>query len=312
MTTPASLRNLNLNLLLHLDALLTQRSVSRAAEYLGLSQPTVSSALRRLRRHFGDELLISGPAGRGLTPLGVQLRPLVAAALSSAERVFASVTTFDPVSSTREFCLLATDYWVASVGSALANALAAAGSSVRLRFAPLTSDIADNAADALRAVDGVLSPHGVLRGVRYAELFSTEWVCLVDAAHSGVGSELTMSDLASLPWVVVEGGPVPDAPRWDSLAMRQLRQAGIEPGIAVTVESYLAAPWFVAGTNRITIVHRSLAGRLADTMGLRTVACPIELRPLRLALWWHPQFDGDAGHRWLRGILASLAAELQV
>jgi DNA-binding transcriptional LysR family regulator len=312
MTEPPPLRNLNLNLLSHLDALLAYRSVSGAAGHLGLSQPTVSSALGRLRRHFGDELLVRTGSERGLTPLGIELRPLVSAALASAERVFTSTTVFDPASAAREFRLLATDYWAASVGSALAAAVAEQGPGIRLRFAGLGSEVSDRSVDVLRSVDGVLSPHGVLRGVPHRDLLSAEWVCVVDAANARVGAELSVADLAELPWVVVSVDPSSETARSESLALRQLRQAGIEPNIAVTLDSYLTVPWFVAGSERIAVVHRGLAQRFAGEMGLRMLPCPVELRPLRVALWWHPQFDADAGHRWLRGVLRAATADLPV
>jgi DNA-binding transcriptional LysR family regulator len=312
MTEPAPLRNLNLNLLSHLDALLTCRSVSRAAGRLGLSQPTVSSALQRLRRHFGDDLLVRSGSASELTPLGIELRPLVSVALVSAERVFTSTTVFDPASARREFRLLATDYWVASVGSALAAAVAERGPAIRLRFARLDGAVSEHAVDVLRGVDGVLSPHGVLRGVPHRDLLRAEWVCVVDGANARVGAELSVADLAELPWVVVSGDASSETARSESLALRQLRQAGIEPDVAVTLDSYLAVPWFVAGSGRIAVVHRGLARRVAGEMGLRMLPCPVELRPLRVALWWHPQFDADTGHRWLRDLLRDVAADLSV
>lgn len=307
---PAPLRNLNLNLLEHLDALLTQRTVSGAAERLGLSQPTVSSALQRLRRHFGDELLVRSGAGHELTPLAVELRPLVAAAIAAAERVFTSTTVFDPVTSTREFRLVAGDYWVASVGAALARAVEELRSSVRLRFGKPARSVVERTTDTLRTVDGVLSPHGEIRGVRHTDLCTAEWGCLVDAGNTRVGERLTQADLLALPWVSV--ATAPDQPQRETLALRRLRLAGVDPRVAVTVESFLAVPRMIAGTDRIAIVHRGMVGWLAESKGLRLLPCPVELDPLRLALWWHPQFEADAGHRWLRDTLRDVTRDLEV
>jgi DNA-binding transcriptional LysR family regulator len=312
MVDHAPLRNLNLNLLLHLDALLTYHSVSRAAEQIGLSQPTLSAALQRLRRHFHDELLVRTNNRSELTPLGADLRPLVAAALASAERVFTSTTVFDPATSTREFCLIASDYWVAVLGAALAEAVARLGATVRLRFTGTTPETTERTVELLRTVDGVVIPHGDLHGVRHTDLLTAEWVCIADPANSRIGESLTKADLSALPWVNVAGTPVYSAVPWESFALRQLRQAGVEPAVSVTVESFLAVPWFIAGTDRIAVVHRQMAHRLADPLGLRVLACPVELRPLRVALWWHPQFAEDLGHRWLRALLTSVAADLVV
>jgi DNA-binding transcriptional LysR family regulator len=101
-----NLGNLDLNLLVSLDALLEQRSVTRAAEQMGLSQPALSASLARLRRHFGDELLSRVGNTYRLTPLAVQLRPRVRLALDGVERVFSAQPDFDPAESTREFSVL--------------------------------------------------------------------------------------------------------------------------------------------------------------------------------------------------------------
>jgi DNA-binding transcriptional LysR family regulator len=106
------LNNLNLNLLVHLDALLAQRGVSGAAEQLDRSQPTVSSALARLRRHFGDDLLRRRGSGYELTPLAVNLRPLVADAIAGVERAFMNRSEFDPKTSRREFVVATADFWL--------------------------------------------------------------------------------------------------------------------------------------------------------------------------------------------------------
>ena len=307
---PDALRNLNLNLLLHLDALLAYRSVSQAARHLGLSQPTVSAALHRLRRQFQDELLIRAGAHAELTPLGLQLQPLTSAALASVERVFTSTAVFDPATSEREFSLLGIDHWVASVGSVLAARVDRVAPGVRLRFGRVTADLFGGGTEALRTVDGVLGAHGFLRGVGHTDISVDEWVCIVDAGNGRVGERLTQDDVNVLPWAVaVNESTAGSEPRAEPLGMGQLRQAGIEPRITASVESYLAVPWFVAGTERIAIVHRRFAEKIADGMGLRVLECPIPLRPLKLALWWHPQFERDAGHLWLRETLRSLYSD---
>src|SRR3712207_5271392 len=131
-----NLARLDLNLLVSLDALLQERSVTRAAAQMGLSQPALSASLARLRRHFGDELLTRVGNESRLTPLAVQLRDLVRIALSGVERVFAAQTEFDPASSTREFSVLVSDYVVAVLGDTIAALLAEEAPHTRLRLTP--------------------------------------------------------------------------------------------------------------------------------------------------------------------------------
>src|ERR1700733_13882015 len=100
---PVNFASLDLNLLVSLDALLQQASVTRAANQMGLSQPALSASLARLRRHFDDELLTRVGNEYRLTPMALQLKELARVALSGVERVFTAQPAFDPASSTREF-----------------------------------------------------------------------------------------------------------------------------------------------------------------------------------------------------------------
>src|SRR3954467_15281366 len=145
-TAWVNLAGLDLNLLVSLDALLQERSVTRAAARMGLSQPALSASLARLRRHFGDELLTRVGNDYRLTPLAVQLKELARIALSGVERVFTAQPEFDPGSSTREFSLVVSDYVVALLGDTIAGLLPEEAPHPRLRFsanAPSTVERAD-------------------------------------------------------------------------------------------------------------------------------------------------------------------------
>jgi len=121
--TNVQLANLDLNLLVSLDVLLQERSVTRAAARLGLSQPTLSTTLARLRRHFGDELLTRVGNRYELTPLAADLLPRTADAVSVVQKIFARQPEFEPAESDREFAVLASDYVITVFGQALAVAL---------------------------------------------------------------------------------------------------------------------------------------------------------------------------------------------
>ena len=138
----AHLANLDLNLLVALRELLRERSVTRAAERLGMTQPAASAALSRLRRHFGDELLIRDRGEYTLTALGAQLAEQVDAVCAAAERLFAASADFDPASSEREFTLVMADYTIVVMGEALSQVIARAARRalrVRVRRAARTS-----------------------------------------------------------------------------------------------------------------------------------------------------------------------------
>jgi hypothetical protein len=155
---PVNLSRLDLNLVVALRALLEERNVTRAGERIGLSQPAMSAALSRLRRHFDDELLARTGNSYELTPLGTALRDRSATACDLLERVFSSQADFDPAAETREFTLLASDYGAAVFGAALARALHQEAPGIRLTFQHPAPSVVENAAAVLSTVDGLLLP----------------------------------------------------------------------------------------------------------------------------------------------------------
>ncbi|MGW3283457.1 LysR family transcriptional regulator [Streptomyces sp. NPDC001002] len=303
------LRSLNLNLLLHLDALLSRRSVSGAAETLELSQPSVSAALGRLRRHFGDPLLIRQGNRYELTPLAMHLRPLVSDAVDGAERVFMTQGEFDPATARREFTVLASDFWLEVMGPTISRLLTERMPSASVRF-ELPRDVQLEAPmDGLRNVDGVLAPRGALHGPRHLELLSTQWRCVVSADNPRVGGTLDLDTLAALPWAVFADRSS-TAHDVTSIVMRQVRLSGITPRVEVSAGTFSALPAFVRGTDRVAVVHRSLAEQAARTMGLRVLPPPFPTNPLVQAFWWHPHRDHDRGHQWFRDLLRAAARRI--
>jgi DNA-binding transcriptional LysR family regulator len=300
-----NLTNLDLNLLITLDALLEQRSVSKAAEQVGLSQPAVSAQLARLRRHFGDDLLARFGNHYRLTPLAVQLRPRVRTAITGVERVFAAEPDFTPSTSTREFSLVMSDYGVAVLGPAVAAELATVAPAARLRFSPNTPQLVDAALTAMTSIDLLVMPHGFTDGLSHHDLYSDTWICLISADNPDVGEELTTDQLRNMPWVASYHGPTAATP-----ASRQMRMLGIEPHVQVVTENFLTVPALVAGTPRVALLQRRLADEISEEVGVRTLPCPFDVGPLVEAMWWHPMYDTDPEHRYLRDLMTRVAAGL--
>jgi DNA-binding transcriptional LysR family regulator len=298
------LASLDLNLLVSLDALLQQRSVTRAAAQMGLSQPALSASLARLRRHFGDELLTRVGNEYRLTPLAAQLKELARLALSGVERVFTAQLGFDPASSTREFSLFMSDYGVAVLGDTIAGLLAEEAPSARLRFSANTPSVVDRADQALLSADLLVLPHGFVGDLPHRDLYRDEWVCIVSSDNAEVGDELTVGHLETLPWVATYHGPTASTP-----AARQMRMLGIEPHVQVVTESFLTVPALVAGTDRVALLQRRLVDLLPLNTGIRALPPPFEAGPLVEALWWHPVYDDDPEHVWLRELVVRAAAQ---
>lgn len=301
MGSIVNLAGLDMNLVVALRALLEERNVTRAGQRVGLSQPAMSAALARLRRHFGDELLSRAGAGYELTALGAVLLDRARAACDLLERVFASQAQFDPAREEREFTFLASDYAVAVFGAKLAKAVHERAPAVRLTFRQVPAEITQDPAGLLSTVDGLLMTHGVISDLPAVELYRDRWVCVVSRDNPDVGERLTLGQLAELPWAAYQRVH-------DATVGRQLSMLGVEPRVQVSVDSFQLLPAMVAGTRRIAMVHALLAGRLGRDSGIRVMECPFEAVPVHEAMWWHPVHTHDAGHRWLRETAAQVGA----
>lgn len=294
---------MDLNLLVVLRELLRERNVTKAGERVGLSQPAASAALARLRRQFGDDLLIRDSRSYVLSPLAAALVDEVEAACAAAERVFAAGMRFDPSSSSREFTLLMADYSVAIIGEQLAVAFEQEAPHATLHIRLVREALAVAGADAFRGCDAIVAPPAsgpVVEHVQSTELFRDRWVC-VASADSKLPDEPSLDDLESGQWVIPYyrlGGnaPLPPIPR-------QLSLLGIVPRVAVRVESYQLVPYFVAGTSRIALLQERLAVRAAPRFGLRILPCPGNPDPMIEALWWPREHQHDPAFAWLRDLL---------
>ncbi|KUN20398.1 LysR family transcriptional regulator [Streptomyces corchorusii] len=298
-----NLARLDLNLVVALRALLEERNVTRAGQRVGLSQPAMSAALARLRRHFDDDLLARVGGHYELTALGQVLLDRTSTAYDVLERLFSSQADFDPASENREFRLLASDYAVAVFGTELARVVHAEAPGIRLRFTQTPPSVVDDTATLLSATDGLLMPHGVISDFPATDLYDDRWVFVVARDHPGVEGGLTRRDLARLPWVTYQR-------TYDAPAVRQLGMLGIEPRVEISVDNFQLLPLMVAGTRRIALIQARLARMLAPIAAVRVVEPPYEAVPLREALWWHPVHTHDAAHIWLRETAARVGASL--
>ena len=294
---------LDLNLLTSLDALLQERSVSRAAARLGLSQPTLSTSLARLRRHFGDELLARSGNSYALTPLAERLLESTGQARTWTDRVFDTRPDFSPGDAEHEFTLVVSDAQLPIFGRVLADLVRREAPNVRLRFEHSTARVVVHALEQLRTVDALVLPQGILAEVPSLDLYRDHWVCVV--AADVAEPTLSREDLSSRPWVL------PYHPRMPAIsAMHRLRAAGIEAHAEISTEDFLAVPHLVAGTDRIGLMP-ARAARLASAGSAVTLAAaPVELGILVEALWWHPMHERDPAHRWLRQVAVRAAEQV--
>lgn len=310
-TRPGSvLAGLDLNLIVTLRELIGERNVTRAADRLGVTQPTVSAALARLRTHFGDELLVRRNGRYRLTPLAVSLADQVEAVCAGAERLMAANHRFDPATSEREFTVLMADYTVAVLGEQLSRMLGEVAPRVGLHVRLVRESLTIEYSDLGRFIDAMVVPVSLVLKkphIHIAELFQDRWVCVASPGNPYLdGDRVSLEELARLAWVApyhrqgYSGVPI----------SRQLRLLGIQPRVTVRVESYLSVPYFVVGTDRVALMQERLARQVAHSFGLRVFELPGESEPITEALWWHERYEDDPAHCWMRQLLVEAARTL--
>jgi DNA-binding transcriptional LysR family regulator len=301
---PKAIRSQDLVSVPVLRALLQERSVTRAADVVGLTQPAVSHALARLRRRLGDDLLVRVGREYQLTPLGQSLLDRTESVYDALERMFEQ--DFDPSTSTRRFTLVQSDYSMVLLAEALTRILRREAPGVRMSFQQLTSAVGADFQDLLRQSDGVIVPPGYVRGQPSARLLVDTWVCVVARDNRLVGDTVTMEDLTRLPWVASYDQTVVSA----AAPLRHMRAMGVEPRVEVSVEGFLPVPSLVAGTDRVAFMHEKLARRLGDQDKVRILPSPLPDNDHLVALYWDAGATNDPGHRWFRDVLCRAAASV--
>lgn len=285
----------DLNLLIPLRALLEEANVTRAGQRVQMGQSSMSAALSRLRMVFNDELLVRVGRDYELTPFARVLLPQVQTTVPLIERLLTNGTDSDPRTARRTFTLMATDYGILRLHSALATVLAEAPG-VQVNLLPLPERPMESERD-LMTEDFVVTVPGIGIDGPHLPLLEDEYVCLVDRENPAVrNGVLSFDDFISLPQAVAQFGRLHFTP-----ADRRLRELGIdrrEP--RVTTSSFLPLPSIVAGTDLVAVVPRRLAEQLGPLTGTIGVEAPFGKVEIDLKLWWHASHETDPVHRWFR------------
>ncbi|MFC7550678.1 LysR family transcriptional regulator [Plantactinospora sp. GCM10030261] len=300
------LAGIDLNLLIALDALLTECNVTRAARRTSVGQPAMSASLARLRKHFDDPLLVK--EGRRLmrTPLAEALVSPVREALTAVESVMLRSSAFDPKTDRAAFSIVAADYVTMVLLRPLLGMIADEAPYVRISVRQV--DV--NFADQLRRgdVDMVIVPTE-LTGERLAfpceQLFTDRFVLVVDRNHPDIGDEVTLDELTSLRYVAYSGGAV------TPIADADLAALGVHLQVEVTTQGFVVVPFLITGTRLASLALERLARLLADAAGVRIVECPLSERSIHEVLYWNPRHTDDPAHQWLRSRIIRFARSLR-
>lgn len=306
---PVHLEGLDLNLLVALRALLTERHVTRAAARVGLSQPAMSHALSRLRELLGDPLLVRTPSGMRPTPRAEAMTAPLERALEDIGRLISSPAPFEPRLSTRKFRIASNDYMELVLFPRLLRRLWIEAPGIDVRIINLgdeaNADLAEGRLDlAMGVVGQIASPDGP-RGLRSRDLVSDGFVCVVREAHPVVKKRLSLDDFVAMPHALV-------APRGaqGSVVDSALARIGKKRRVAVEIPHFLVAPHVVRETDLVLTLAARVALSLAPLLGLRQLAPPLELPGFTMTMVWHERQHVDPAHVWLRDLIASVAKDL--
>jgi DNA-binding transcriptional LysR family regulator len=297
------LNQVDLNLLVALDALLTERNVTKAAEKLYIGQPAMSASLARLRRVFDDPLLARNGRSLTLTPLAQSLVQPLRDVLAGIEDVLTLRPEFDPAHDSRLFTVVGSDYVTLVLLRRLLEVLDAEAPKVTVRIEPLAPGFQTRLEQGQTEL--LLLPREVdqtLDRFPHRSLFEDRWVAVVWEGHPDVSEPLTREHFLQVPHLAYNPNPLP------SLAESALRDLGIERNIEVTTETFVLGPMLVRGTRLMAVVHERIARELAPVAHCRILELPFALRPVTESMYWHPRYDDDPAHRWLRERIAALAA----
>jgi DNA-binding transcriptional LysR family regulator len=300
------MHSIDLNLLAALDALLSEGSVLGAARRMNLSAPAMSRTLGRIRRAFGDEILVR--AGRHMvpTPRALELHGRVHGLIEDARLVMRPEGAADPSTLIRDFTIRASDYVAGIFGAPLQAIAAREAPKITLRFADQgKEDVAALREGRIDLDIGVLGNIGP--EIRVQTLLHDGFVAVVRAGHPLLKGRLTARRFATATHVSASRRGRTQGPIDDALAAQ-----GISRRVTLVVPGFHAAMLTAAASDIVAAVPLAVAAA-AVRLGLRIryFDLPVSTPPIAIAQAWHPRFDKDAGHRWLRDTVRQALAGRQ-
>lgn len=293
---------LDLNLLRVLDVLLAERSVTRAAHKLGLSQSATSHALARLRDALGDPLLIREKRGLVLSARAEELKAPLARAFGLLETAVATPPPFDPKTSERTFRIMAADYAELVLLPELMKEVAKQAPRVNLWLVPWR--IPDDDPD-LDAVIGV-NPEEFGPGLRSRAIVRERFISATRTGHPESRKRWTPESFANMDHAFIAPQGTPGGVVDTMLAKRKLKRR-----VALGVPHFLAAPFVVAETDLVITLPLRIAETLARSLSLELREPPIEIPGFTVFLMWRERLQRDPAHIWLRELIARVAERVE-
>lgn len=300
-----NINRLDLNLLVTLDALITERSVSRAALRLHLSQPAVSSALTRLRAAFGDPLLIRTGRGMTPTPRALELADPVREILAQVERLL-SADAFDPLSAAGTITVGTTDYVEFVLLPELLARLRRRAPCLRIAVLSLTEPSLREGLESGRVDVAIGHFPSAGSNMHLRALFREEYVCVAREDHPGFTRQPTLRQFTEAAHLVVSPqgggfvGPVDSA----------LARHGLKRTVAVSLPHFMTVPHVVARCDLVVTLTERVARTFCTTMPLSIFKPPVNVPGFEISALWHERTHHDPANRWLRELVFEFTRDL--
>jgi DNA-binding transcriptional LysR family regulator len=295
----------DLNLLPIFVALMEERSVTRAAERVGMTQPALSNALARLRIMLQDQLFIRERYGIQPTPIALELAPVIAEALARLDDAVLGQQEFDPAEAERLLTIAPNGYVEFVLVPAIVARLQQAAPGIKLRLTPYGNDLVET---------GVVSGTTALVLGRIVDppdnlvvqhLMDEGLACIVRADHPDIGDSITRDQFERLKHVnVVPPGRL-RAGLFQAMAQQQLKR-----DVAISVTNFFAVAEMVAVTDYCATLPSLICRRLALDARVKVLPAPVDLGTFPVEMAWHVRYRRDPAHRWLRSLIGAVAAEL--
>jgi len=299
---------IDLHLIRVLHTVLTERNVSRAALRLGMYQPAVSAALRRLRELSGDPLLVRSGTGMVPTPAGLRMVEPAAHILRAAEVMFADARRFDPLTARHTFTLAASDYLDPFFLPQLVTHLKTHAPLCAIEIHPLSGDSDYHRRLAQGEVDVVIGnwpqPPGDLH---LGRLFGDEVVCMVSRNHPAARRGWTVED-----WLQAEHiAPTPTHPGARGVIDMHLATLGLNRNITARSPHFSLIPAMVASTLLVLTSGRQFCERFVDLLPVDILPCPVPFPRLMYYQLWHERTHASPAAQWLRDAIKTVATGLR-
>jgi DNA-binding transcriptional LysR family regulator len=304
---------LDLNLLRVFDAVMAERSITRAAERLALTQPAVSNALKRFRESVGEDLLTREAHGVRPTPYAERLWPQVRAALGGLRNAF-ETREFDPATDAANFRIATADASAATLLPSVIAGIERSRAQVNLRVLPLTTrdprglierDEADVAVGYFPEAVAALMAQGADASLRHQRLHHSEYVCVMRRDHPLALRPLTLDAFCEAHHLLVSFSGRPHG-----FVDQALTAAGRSRRIVLTVNQFFTAGRVVSQSDLLTVLPASFVEATGYRSALVERPLPLRLDRIHVEMLWHLRHDDNHAHQWLRARLVEAAQEL--